>query len=228
MQAFLEKLKALSQEKRLRIVLLLQTKGEICGCHIAKSLRLGRPTTSVHLEILRRAGLVQKRAEGTTTYFSLVQDPGDPAVAILLQAARMKFSGTGPLDEDLGRAERAMASNPACNPPLSKGSRKRATASANALVGILLLALGFVGCNRSPYGSSTDEPATVFMEACVTCHQGGSAGPALAGRNLTAQTVEARLSRGGEGMPSFPGIRGEARRKLVAFVVQLSGETSGR
>lgn len=228
MQAFVEKLKALSQEKRLRIVLLLQTKGEICGCHIAQALRLGRPTTSVHLEILRRAGLIRKRAEGTTTFFSLMQDPGDPAVAILLQAARMKFSGTGPLDEDFGRAERAMDLNPACIPPQPKQPRKRATASVNAMAGLLLVAVGFLGCDRSPYGPSTDEPATVYMEACAPCHQGGSAGPALAGRHLTTQAVEARLSRGAKGMPSFPGIRGEARRKLVAFVIQLSGEGAGR
>lgn len=93
---------------------------------------------------------------------------------------------------------------------------------------VMLSAALFVACDRSPYQPATDEPATTYMEACVPCHQGGPAGPALAGRHLTARSVEAKLDRGGNGMPAFPGIRGEARRKLVDFVVALSGEGSSR
>ena len=95
-------------------------------------------------------------------------------------------------------------------------------------LGLAVLAMGFVGCDRSPYRPSTDEPSNVYAEACGSCHQGGPAGPALAGRNLLPRAVEDRLSHGAKGMPSFPGIRGESRRKLVAFVVKLSGGDSGR
>ncbi len=86
-----------------------------------------------------------------------------------------------------------------------------------------VLLVGMAACGRSPYRPSTDEAATIYLEACTACHQGGAEGPDLAGRRLTAADVEARLDRGGKGMPSFPGIRGEARRNLVAFVVRMGG-----
>ncbi len=85
-----------------------------------------------------------------------------------------------------------------------------------------------LACGGSPYRPATEEPATIYMEACLSCHQGGAAGPALAGRALTAGAVEARLDRGGKGMPSFPRIRGETRRRLVEFVVRLSAQAPGR
>jgi mono/diheme cytochrome c family protein len=79
-----------------------------------------------------------------------------------------------------------------------------------------------VACAGSPYKPASDDGATIYMEACASCHQGGEAGPSLARLGLTADQVEARLRRGGKGMPSFPGIRGKARASLADFVVRLS------
>lgn len=84
-----------------------------------------------------------------------------------------------------------------------------------------------LGCVGSPYKPATSDAGTVYMEACLPCHQDGPNGPSLAGRDLTAEAVERRLARGGRGMPSFPGIRGEARTNLVAFVVRLSAREPG-
>jgi mono/diheme cytochrome c family protein len=100
-------------------------------------------------------------------------------------------------------------------------SNMRFLPRAAALAGASALLL-FAACGGSGYKPSTDEPATLYLEACASCHQGGEAGPSLAGLGLTADQVEARLSRGGKGMPSFPGIRGKARANLVDFVVRLS------
>lgn len=80
-----------------------------------------------------------------------------------------------------------------------------------------------MGCTGSPYKPTVTDAATIYLEACVSCHQGGPNGPNLAGRHLSADVVEKRLSRGGRGMPAFPRIRGEARTGLVAFIVRLSG-----
>ena len=96
-------------------------------------------------------------------------------------------------------------------------SADRAPASAVACALLLLAA-----CVGSPYNPSTDEPATIYMEACASCHQGSEAGPSLVGLNLTPAQVEERIRRGGKGMPAFPKIRGAARTNLVAFVVKLS------
>jgi mono/diheme cytochrome c family protein len=81
-----------------------------------------------------------------------------------------------------------------------------------------------MGCIGSPYKPTVSDAATIYLDACVSCHQGGPNGPSLAGRHLSAETVEKRLARGGRGMPAFPRIRGEARANLVAFIVRLSGD----
>jgi mono/diheme cytochrome c family protein len=81
-----------------------------------------------------------------------------------------------------------------------------------------------MGCTGSPYRPAAADAATIYLEACVSCHQGGPNGPSLAGRHLSAEVVEKRLSRGGRGMPAFPHIRGEARANLVSFIVRLSGD----
>ena len=80
----------------------------------------------------------------------------------------------------------------------------------------------FLACGRSPYKPSSDDAATIYMDACLPCHQGSSTGPSLAGRTLSKEAVIQRLDHGGKGMPSFPGIKGEARTELVAYVVRLS------
>ncbi len=80
-------------------------------------------------------------------------------------------------------------------------------------------------CSGSSYTPSSDNGGAIFMEACFSCHGGGSTGPALSGRHLTPELVESRLDHGGGGMPSFPNIKGAARKNLVAYVVGL-GENS--
>jgi mono/diheme cytochrome c family protein len=92
---------------------------------------------------------------------------------------------------------------------------------------MILGAVVAVGCTGSPYRPTTSDAATLYLEACVSCHQGGPNGPSLAGRHLSAGAVEKRLDRGGRGMPAFPRIRGEARANLVAFIVRLSGNQGG-
>ncbi len=68
-------LKALSDEKRLRILLHLKKRGEECVCKIAKSLGESQPNISRHLFILRSAGLVKTRREGTLIFYSLDVPP---------------------------------------------------------------------------------------------------------------------------------------------------------
>ncbi len=89
-------------------------------------------------------------------------------------------------------------------------------------VGLILAAL-LLACERSPYRSEERDTATIYMEACLPCHGGGTSGPSLTGRKLTPEAVEKKLRWGGRGMPSFPGIRGQARRDLVDYVSRLAG-----
>lgn len=62
--------RALGDETRLRIVALL-AHGELCVCHLEKALDLSQPNVSRQLGILRSAGVVEARREGTWVYYSL-------------------------------------------------------------------------------------------------------------------------------------------------------------
>lgn len=56
--------KALGDEKRLRILLLLR-QGERCACVLLEHLNLSQPTLSHHMKILCDAQLVTGRKEGS-------------------------------------------------------------------------------------------------------------------------------------------------------------------
>src|SRR5689334_7141935 len=62
--------RALGDETRLRIVALL-SHGELCVCHIEKALELSQPNVSRQLAILRAAGVVDTRREGSWIYYSI-------------------------------------------------------------------------------------------------------------------------------------------------------------
>jgi ArsR family transcriptional regulator len=62
--------KALGDETRVRIVALL-AHGELCVCHIEDALGLQQSTTSRQLGVLRAAGLVEARRDGSWVYYRL-------------------------------------------------------------------------------------------------------------------------------------------------------------
>ena len=62
--------RALGDETRVRIVALL-AHGELCVCHVEKALELSQPNVSRHLGILRMAGIVDARRDGTWVYYKL-------------------------------------------------------------------------------------------------------------------------------------------------------------
>lgn len=62
--------RALGDETRLRIVALL-AHGELCVCHIEAALGLSQPNASRQLGVLRAAGIVESRREGTWVYYGL-------------------------------------------------------------------------------------------------------------------------------------------------------------
>lgn len=63
-------LKALSDPTRLRMVALL-AHGELCVCHLEAALKLSQSNTSRQLGILRAAGVVEPRREGTWVFYKL-------------------------------------------------------------------------------------------------------------------------------------------------------------
>jgi ArsR family transcriptional regulator len=68
--------KALGDETRLRIVALL-AHGELCVCHLQAALELSQPNVSRQLGVLRSAGIVADRRQGSWVHYRLVE-PEDP------------------------------------------------------------------------------------------------------------------------------------------------------
>lgn len=63
MKEALEILKALSDENRMRIYLMLQQK-PMCACELLSVLDIAGSTLSAHLKILRNANLIEQKKEG--------------------------------------------------------------------------------------------------------------------------------------------------------------------
>ena len=64
--------RALADETRLRIVALL-SHGELCVCHIQQALNRSQPTVSRQLGVLRAAGIVADRRDGTWVHYRLLE-----------------------------------------------------------------------------------------------------------------------------------------------------------
>ncbi|WP_276875067.1 ArsR/SmtB family transcription factor [Levyella massiliensis] len=65
-----KKMKALTDENRLAIMLALQ-HGEKCGCDLLKELHITQPTLSHHMKILADSGLVDYYKEGRWMHYSI-------------------------------------------------------------------------------------------------------------------------------------------------------------
>lgn len=62
--------KAFCDENRLQILAMLRT-GEKCACMLLENLDIGQSTLSHHMKILCDAGIVEGRAEGKWTHYSI-------------------------------------------------------------------------------------------------------------------------------------------------------------
>ena len=85
-------LKALADRHRLKIVnLLLRAGGEpVCVCEVQPALGLSQGTVSYHLKQLAEAGLIEREARGTYSYFSLVPGALDSVREVFAPPATAK------------------------------------------------------------------------------------------------------------------------------------------
>jgi len=63
--------RALSDQTRLRLLLLLAAEGELCVCELTHALGEIQPKISRHLAMLREAGIVLDRREGLWIHYRL-------------------------------------------------------------------------------------------------------------------------------------------------------------
>jgi len=76
--------KSMAHPSRLLILKLLK-EGELCGCELTTALNRPQSSTSHHLNILKKAGLVKERKDGHWSYYRL----SEGAVINLLNDARL-------------------------------------------------------------------------------------------------------------------------------------------
>jgi ArsR family transcriptional regulator len=80
--------RALGDETRVRMVALL-AHGELCVCHIETALDLNQSTASRQLGILKSAGIVDSRRDGTWVYYRIAEQEHETvsqALAVVTKA----------------------------------------------------------------------------------------------------------------------------------------------
>lgn len=105
--------KCLSDETRLRCVLSLRARDELCVCELTRILGLSQPKISRHLALLRSCGLIADRRQGAWVYYRLHPDLPPWAFAALKAAAE----GVEDLPLYRGDLIRLDSSAPACGAP---------------------------------------------------------------------------------------------------------------
>lgn len=93
--------KALSEEMRLRIVMLL-THGEICVCDFMEVFGENQSKISRHLSYLKHSGLVKSRRVGTWMHYSL-SEPINEMAAAQIDLLKQRYSHHPMFLEDEGR-----------------------------------------------------------------------------------------------------------------------------
>ncbi|MDV2857375.1 MULTISPECIES: metalloregulator ArsR/SmtB family transcription factor [Oceanimonas] len=77
--------KALADDTRLQLVLLIVAEGEICVCEMTHALNETQPKISRHLALLRQAGLLADRRAGQWVYYRLADDLDNGSKTLLHQ-----------------------------------------------------------------------------------------------------------------------------------------------
>jgi ArsR family transcriptional regulator len=87
MDELLQIFKALADPTRLRILRLLTVK-PLCVCEVMHVLKMAQSTTSKHLQILSRAGLIEAEPGGIWTVYRIVKKPKNPVIIESLEAIK--------------------------------------------------------------------------------------------------------------------------------------------
>lgn len=101
-----EILTAIGDETRQHLILEMMRFGRCCGvrvCEITERTNLSRPAVSHHLQILKKAGLVKVRREGTKNYYYF--DPEMSALGHLISTLQCAMEISRALPDRSGADE---------------------------------------------------------------------------------------------------------------------------
>nr|WP_239552729.1 metalloregulator ArsR/SmtB family transcription factor [Oceanisphaera litoralis] len=80
--------KALADDTRLQLVLLIMAEQEMCVCEMTHALNQSQPKISRHLALLRQHELLSDRREGQWVYYRLSPSLKAGALAVLQDTFR--------------------------------------------------------------------------------------------------------------------------------------------
>lgn len=93
-----EGLRVLSDVNRLRIICLL-LGGERCVCEVVRELGISQQLASHHLNVLKEAGFLRSRKEGSSCYYSVVPDRLERIVVTLERYLKPSGLGKGECED---------------------------------------------------------------------------------------------------------------------------------
>jgi ArsR family transcriptional regulator len=91
--------KAISDGNRVRALMALMYKPELCACHIAELLQVTAPTVSRHMNILQISDLVESRKDGRWVYYRL-SESGDSIVTSAIEWLSAALETDPPIIKD--------------------------------------------------------------------------------------------------------------------------------
>lgn len=86
-----ERFKILSEPLRLRILQSLES-GQMSVTEITNAVESTQPNVSKHLKLLQDAGLVTRRQEGNTVYYSIADDSIFELCDVVCSSLKAKFA----------------------------------------------------------------------------------------------------------------------------------------
>ena len=102
MRAFLLMTKALADETRLRMLLAMRQE-ELCICQLIELMKLAPSTVSRHLDLLYKAGLIEKRKCGKWIYCRLAKSKASSAVKTALKWVFAEIGDAEDVQRDITR-----------------------------------------------------------------------------------------------------------------------------
>ena len=115
--------RAVADETRWRIVRLVMDRA-LCVCELADILEMPQSSVSSHVQIIRKAGLLESETCGKWTYFRIQRGQ-----VPLLKSVLKYFPDAGEYAADAERAEARLADreNSCCPGPVKLNQRRKST-----------------------------------------------------------------------------------------------------
>ena len=98
-------IKAISDENRMRIIGLLDSRDDLCVCEITAIIGLSQPTISSHLKLLESAGLIDHKKDGLWVNYSISGDM-DPDIKVILDGVIPAIRKSKTVKDDIRKLSR--------------------------------------------------------------------------------------------------------------------------